>query len=150
MSEGEPAADRTVTAPFTQITLKPMQRINVDTTGPLPTSPEGFKYIVVVIDTFTRYLVTYPARTMEAEECAKLLNRFTTTYGIPDEILTDNGGQYVNLHLRHLFDLWGVRHIKTTPYSHEENEIVERPIQCEGAREVGRVPALCGENHQRN
>ena len=32
----------------------------------------------------------------------------------------------MNLHLRHLFELWGVRHVKTTPYSHEENGIVER------------------------
>ena len=122
----DPRHFEAVTAPFTKITLRPMQRVNVDTIGPLPTSVDGYKYIVVVIDTFTRYLVTFPAKTLEADECAKLLARYTTTYGIPDEFLTDNGGQFVNLHLRHLFELWGVQHIKTIPYSHEENGIVER------------------------
>ena len=32
----------------------------------------------------------------------------------------------VNLNLRHPFELWCVQLVKTTPYSHEENGVVER------------------------
>jgi hypothetical protein len=67
-------SDPVVVKPFTSITLKPMQRINVDTIGPLPMDKNGFRYIVVIIDTFTRYMNTYPAKTLEGNECAVILN----------------------------------------------------------------------------
>ena len=119
-------SDPVVVKPFTSITLKPMQRINVDTIGPLPVDKNGFRYIVVIIDTFTRYMNTYPAKTLEGDECAVILNWFVARYGVPDEIVTDNGGQFINNHLKYLMELMQVQHIKITPYSHEENGIVER------------------------
>jgi len=112
--------------PFTSITLKPMQRLSIDTIGPLPVDSKGHKYIIVMIDTFTRYLLTYPARTLEAKECAEILSQHICRYGVPDEILTDNGKQFVNSHLQTLLSVFKIEHITITPYSHEENGIVER------------------------
>ncbi len=43
---------------FVLSTLKPMERIAIDTIGPLP-NDMGFKYIVI-IDTFTRYVELFP------------------------------------------------------------------------------------------
>ena len=40
---------------FVFSTLKPMERIAIDNIGPLP-NDMGFKYIIVIIDTFTRYV----------------------------------------------------------------------------------------------
>ena len=111
---------------FTSITLRPMQRLSIDTIGPLPMDTKGHKYIIVMIDTFTRYLLTYPAKTLEAKECADILSQHICRYGVPDEILTDNGKQFVNNHLQQLLSVFDVEHITTTPYSHEENGIVER------------------------
>ena len=39
---------------FVLSTLKPMQRIALDTIGPMEISKE-FRYIIFLIDTFTRY-----------------------------------------------------------------------------------------------
>ena len=39
---------------FVLSTLKPIQRIALDTIGPMEISKE-FRYIIVLIDTFTRY-----------------------------------------------------------------------------------------------
>ena len=69
---------------------------------------------------------TYPAKTLEGDECAVILNWFVARYGVPDEIVTDNGGQFINNHLKYLMELMQVQHIKITPYSHEENGIVAR------------------------
>ena len=44
---------------FVLSTLKPMERIAIDTIGPLP-NDMGFKYIIVIIDTFTRYVELFP------------------------------------------------------------------------------------------
>ena len=48
------------------------------------------------------------------------------TYGTPAEILSDNGTPYVNELLQHFFVLMETAHQMITPYSNEENAIVER------------------------
>ena len=44
---------------FVLLTLKPMQHIALDMIGILPISKQ-FKFILVIIDTFTRYMVAVP------------------------------------------------------------------------------------------
>jgi hypothetical protein len=65
-------------------------------------------------------------KTVTAEECAECLLSHMGTFGVPNEILTDNGSQYVNKHLYDLFNLLRTQHITITPYSSEQNGIVER------------------------
>ena len=100
-----------------------MQRLNI---SPLILDEEGHKYIVVIIDTFTRYVTLCPAKSLEARESARILYRHLCRFGVPDEIQTDNGTQYVNKDLDELFGLTNISHIRTTPYSYQENGIVER------------------------
>ena len=38
-----------------------MKRISIDTIGPLP-ADMGLKYIIVIIDTFTRYVELFPTQ----------------------------------------------------------------------------------------
>ena len=57
---------------------------------------------------------------------ARALLQHIGTYGTPAEVLFDNGTQYVNELLQQLFVLMGTAHQTITPYSHEENAIVER------------------------
>ena len=42
-----------------------MERVAMDTIWPLP-NDMGFKYIIVIIDTFTRYVELYPKQEMTA------------------------------------------------------------------------------------
>ena len=111
---------------YTSSTMKPMIKLNIDTIGPLPKDNKEYKYIVVIIDTFTRFVKTYPMKTVTAEECVECLLSHMGTFGVPNEILTDNGSQYVNKHLFDLFNLLRTQHITITPYSSEQNGIVER------------------------
>jgi len=48
-----------------------MQRLNVDTIGPLPVGTYGHPYILVVIDTFTRFVELYPMRGLSGTEAAE-------------------------------------------------------------------------------
>ena len=50
---------------FVLSTLKPMERIAIDTIGSLP-NDMGFKYINVIIDTFTRYVELFPKQEVSA------------------------------------------------------------------------------------
>jgi hypothetical protein len=46
--------------PFTINHSKPMHTLAIDTIGPLPEDEKGNKYIIAIIDTFSRFLELYP------------------------------------------------------------------------------------------
>ena len=59
---------------FVLSTLKPMERIAIDTIGPLPNAM-GFEYIIVIIDSFTRYVELFPKQEVTAIDAADALWR---------------------------------------------------------------------------
>ena len=84
------------THPFTTAAYAPMERINVDTIGPLEADDDGNTYIIVVVDCFSRWLELYPVRDTSAEAAAAVLLDHTSRYGMANQILSDNGSQFVN------------------------------------------------------
>ena len=110
---------------FVLSTLKPMQRIALDTIGPMDISTD-FRYIIVIIDTFTRYVELFPTYDVTAAAATDALWRHFCRFGTPLEIVTDQGSQFMNQTLQSFATLTGVRHHGTIPYSKEENGIVER------------------------
>lgn len=115
-----------ITNPYTVASYGLMDRINVDTIGPLPPDEHGNKYIVVIIDCFSRFIELYPAEDTKAVSAAKAVMHFAGRYGIPAQILSDNGTQFANSIMKEMEQLFGYEHKFTHPYSHEENAIVER------------------------
>jgi len=112
--------------PFNMTVGRPMDRINIDTIGPFKEDDSGNKYIMVFIDVFSRFVELYAVPDLTAITAAKAIVEFTGRYGIPSEILTDNGTQYVNELANQIYDRMMTNHITVMPYSHEENSIVER------------------------
>ena len=110
---------------FVLSTLKPIERIAIDTIGPLP-NDMGFKYIIVIIDTFTRYVELFPKQEVSAIAAADALWRHTCRFTAPLEIVTDFGSQFMTQLLTHFYAETGIKHHTTIPYSKEENGIVER------------------------
>lgn len=120
-------------AHYSTSSSQPMTRLNIDTIGPLPIDKEGYTYVIVVIDTFTRFVELYKAKDATSMSAARALLDHIGRYGFPREILTDNGPQYYSELIEHLTYRLGIRHLFTVPYSHEENSTVER-----ANKEVGR------------
>ena len=75
-------------------TLKPMERISINTIGPLP-SDMGIKYIIF-IDTFTRYVELFPKQEVTAIATADALWRHTCRFTAPLELVADFGSHFVN------------------------------------------------------
>jgi hypothetical protein len=64
--------------------------------GPLPTSPEGFKYIFTVIDRSTRWLEAIPVKNLEATTAVDaLVEGWISRFGVPTDITTDRGTQFI-------------------------------------------------------
>lgn len=75
------------TNPFTTATYEPMHRINIDTIGPLPENIQGNKYIIVMIDCFSRFCELYPVPSTQAMDCARCLLNFIGRYGMPTSLI---------------------------------------------------------------
>ena len=115
------------TLPFTLAqTQHVMQRLNVDIIGPLDEDNLGFKHILVVIDTFSRWLMAYPLRTLETKELVRNLIWHISIFGVPAELLTDGGSTMTSSLVKDVVEMLKVRHKISVAYSHEENAIVER------------------------
>jgi transposase InsO family protein len=114
------------THPFTTAAYQPMERLNVDTIGPFEPDDSGNTYIITIIDCFTRWVELYAVKDTTAISAANVLLLHMGRFGIPTQILSDNGSQFVNDIITEFTKLVGTEHVKTLAYSKEENAIVER------------------------
>jgi hypothetical protein len=85
-----------ITNPYTVATYHPMDRLNIDTIGPMPEDQDGFKYIIVIIDSFTRFIELYKAKDLTGTTAAQVVLQHVGRYGTPMTILSDNGTQFKN------------------------------------------------------
>ncbi|KAI3369367.1 hypothetical protein L3Q82_007468 [Scortum barcoo] len=73
----------------------PMDRLHLDVLGPFPISSSGNKYILVIMDQFTRWVEALPIPDQGAETMAKtLVNHFIACFGAPLELHTDQGRNF--------------------------------------------------------
>ena len=102
---------------------KPFQRITMDLVGPLPKA-RGF--ILVVCDYATRYPEAFALPSTEAPCIAKELLGLFTRVGVPEEILSDQGANFMSSLLGEVYQLLHIRRIRTTPYHPQTDGLVER------------------------
>ena len=105
---------------------EPFSRVAMDIVGPLPRSQAGNRYILVVCDYATRYPEAIPLRTIDAEHIAEELIKLFARVGVPKEILTDQGSNFMSQLLAELYRLLGVKAIRTSPYHPQTDGLVER------------------------
>ena len=108
-----------VTAPF--------ERLHLDLIGPMGVSHNGYRYVMTIIDVFTRYLVTVALRSKEATEVARALyNKVVCVHGVPVTIVTDQGTEFVNSVMKELSKELLMQHAKITAFYLSANGVIER------------------------
>ncbi|MCP5098791.1 MAG: transposase family protein [Chloroflexi bacterium] len=78
------------------VATRPFEQISVDIVGPLPTSHSHNRYIVSMIDSFSRYCMLVPVKSVTAMDIVHAIDRWITTFGPPKSILSDNGPQFIS------------------------------------------------------
>ena len=105
----------------------PMERVAVDVAGPFPVSSSGNRYIVVVIDYFTKWPEAFALPNQEASTIARaLIDGFFSRFGVPLELHSDQGRNFESNLLRECCELLGIRKTRTTPLHPESDGMVER------------------------
>jgi len=112
--------------PYTLASYQAMQRLQLDSIGPLREDELGNKFILVVIDTFTRWVMLYPLPSTSANDCVRAIIQHIGIFGSPNEVCTDGGSQFENETVKPALLLMNTLHNIGIAYSSEEQGIVER------------------------
>ena len=95
----------------------PFKRVAVDIVGPIfPASEEGHRYFLTLVDYATRYPEATPLKKINSPTVAEALVDMFSRLGIPEEILSDLGTQFISECMEEVNRLLSIRHLTTTPY----------------------------------
>jgi hypothetical protein len=103
-----------------------MQRLAIDAIGPLEEDSYGYKYVLTVIDSFSRWVMAYPMKSQETNEVVQNLIKHIGIFGVPLELQTDGGATFTSAIMKEITDMLKAKRRITVAYSHEENALVER------------------------
>lgn len=102
-------------------------RVAMDLFGPLPPSDLGNRYVLVMQDTFTKFVEIYPLVRADAPSVlATIVDKFIPRHGMPNEFLSDNGPPFDSSFVQSLVIKLGGSHIFSPSYHPQSNGLVER------------------------
>src|ERR1044071_8198016 len=104
----------------------PFQKWAIDLVGPFPTAPGNVKYLVVAIDYFTKWVEAKPLASIDGKSIKKFIWEFIICrFGLPMEIVSDNGTQFADQHLQEWLSSMNVKQIFTSVAHPQGNGQVE-------------------------
>uniref|UniRef100_A0A3P9PE55 Gypsy retrotransposon integrase-like protein 1 n=1 Tax=Poecilia reticulata TaxID=8081 RepID=A0A3P9PE55_POERE len=114
-------------APLKHVVVsKPFEKIAMDFTE-LPLTTYGNRYMLVVMDYFTKYINLYVLPDQRAVTVAKcLFEDYICRHGVPHSLHTDQGRQFDSDLIKCLCLSMGVHKTRTSPYHSMSNGMVER------------------------
>ena len=104
-------------------------RVHIDLLGPLPNN-NGHKYVLVMVDAYSRFLQLAPAQTKEMNEISQLFYaHWISTFGPCQTIVSDRGTEMRNSLWKTLESNLGITHGYTSPYHPQSNGLSERQVR---------------------
>ena len=105
----------------------PFETVAMDIVGPFSLAPTGHRYLLTMMDRFTRYVAAFPLRRIRAWDIVRVVvDEWILRYGIPKRFLSDNGTQFRSHVLREIERDLQISHSFTTFYHPETNGMIER------------------------
>lgn len=103
------------------------EHIHTDIVGPLPTTSDGDRYILTIIDRCTHWPEAYPIRDITAKTVAKVIYEgWITRFGVCRYLTSDQGRQFESDLFTQLMLLMGIHKIRSTPFHPQSNGAIER------------------------
>ena len=107
---------------------RPFDRLNMDIKGPLPITREGYKYMLVVVDEYSRFPFAYPLKEISAATVIRKLKEIFSFFGLPGYIHSDRGRNFMSYSLRKFLFRLGIATSRSTPYHPTGNSQSERYV----------------------
>ena len=104
-------------------TTTPWQRIHSDYAGPFQNS-----MFLVVVDARSKWPEVIPVSSTTSSSTMEVLRDLFARFGIPEQIVSDNGTQFVSDEFQAFVKFNGIRHITSAPYHPATNGLAERAL----------------------
>ena len=103
------------------------ERVAMDLLDMSVTTSRGNRYVLVMVDCFTRWTEAFPLPDKTAQSVADaFFDQVVCRFGMPSVIHSDQGREFENKIMQELFLLGGAHKTRTTPYHPESDGMVER------------------------
>ena len=104
-----------------------MERVAMDILEPGTITARGNRYILVIVDCFTRWTEAYAIQDHTAQTVADVfITEFVTRFGMPSKIHSDQGREFESKLFIEVVELLGGEKTRTCPYRPQGDGMVER------------------------
>ena len=103
---------------------KPWQHIHVDFAGPVEK-----RMLMVVVDAHSKWPEVIEMTSTTSELTIQALRGLFAAHGLPDQVVSDNGPQFVSKEFQRFMKENGIKHTRCAPYHPSSNGLAERFVQ---------------------
>ena len=103
---------------------KPWQRVHVDFAGPF----KG-RMLMVAVDAHSKWPEVCEMSSTTTANTVRALRQLFAAYGLPEQIVSDNGPQFISADFAEFMKMNGVKHIRCAPYHPSSNGAAERFVR---------------------
>jgi len=108
------------------VPCRPFDAVSIDFVGPFQTTDNGNKYILSVIDLFSRFCILKALPSRATEGVIKTLREVFCQYGFPNTLLSDNALEFTSSAIHSFVKIYSLHKTEVLPFSAWSNGIVER------------------------
>lgn len=100
----------------------------MDYTGPFRQSADGFKFLLLVIDGFTKYCILKPLKSLSGQELLFAIRETIALFDTPHLVITDRGTNFTSNQVQTLFREMQIEHHMISTGTPRSNGQVERYV----------------------
>ena len=101
--------------------------MHLDILGPFWESAQGNRYVLMIVDQFSRWVEMVPLRIQDAQTVARsFFETYVVRFGVPFVVHTDQGRNFDYSVMKSFCQLMDITKTRTTPYRPSSNGQVER------------------------
>ena len=103
---------------------RPFQRVHIDFAGPF-----CGKMFFLLVDAHSKWPEVVEMNRTTAVETIDVLRQWFAAHGLPEQLVSDNGPQFVSKEFKQFTSANGIKHTYSAPYHPATNGLVERFVQ---------------------
>lgn len=96
------------------------EKVFLDVVGPLEKDNDNYSYILTLQCELSKYVEAYPLVSKKSDEVARaFVNNFILRYGVPRQIATDKGTEFLSTTFQEVCKLLNIKQLNSTAYHHQ-------------------------------
>jgi hypothetical protein len=109
----------------------PFHTVHVDHVGLFETSAQGNKFILVIVDAFTKFVIMEAVKSQKTQPVVRVFQQVMCLFGVPTRIISDRGSAFTSHSFKLFCETYNIRHVLNavaTPRANGQCERYNRTI----------------------